>query len=156
MKNNNYHSSKFFLLSFLFIVFPLFSLADGIPAKPENFSGIVCLMAKLALDFVPLVIALAVVFLIQELIKYVANGDNEEKRAEGTKMMIYGVVGLFFMVGVWGVLTIFTNSFGMSFGIPQFKSDGSGGGWCNSSSYTGSDSNTQDSNFWKTSTSGTV
>ena len=86
----------------------------------------------MVLDFVPLVVVLAVVAFVQGLIKYVSHGDNEEKRTEGTKMMIYGIVGLFFMVSIWGTLKIFTNSFGMTFGIPQFIGS-SGGGGCNSS-----------------------
>lgn len=58
------------------------------------------------------------------LVKYVKNGDNEEKRASGRMLMIYGIVGLFFMVSVWGILKIFVSSFNLPFGIPQFQDGG--------------------------------
>ena len=78
---------------------------------------------KLSLDFIPYLVVIAVGFFIQGLIKYVGNGDSEEKRSEGRKMMIYGITGFFFMVSIWGILQLFTASFGLKLLIPQFNSD---------------------------------
>ncbi len=95
------------------------------PSKePANARDLGCIFINLLLDFIPLIVVLAVGAFIMGLIRYVANGDNEEKRSEGTKMMIYGIVGLFFMVSVWGILRIFVTSYGLPFGIPQFKAIG--------------------------------
>lgn len=92
--------------------------------EPKNARDLSCIFINLLLDFVPYIVVIAIGAFIMGLIRYVANGDNEEKRSEGTKMMIYGTVGLFFMVSVWGILNIFVSSFGLPFGIPQFKSTG--------------------------------
>lgn len=109
----------------------------SVPATPTNLKSLICIIAFLALDFVPYIITLAVVAFITGLIKYVGNGDNEEKRGEGNKLMIYGIVGLFFMVSIWGILKIFTNSFNVGFGVPQFKEQGSSAGCSRTSSSSG-------------------
>ncbi len=80
-------------------------------------------MVFLALDFVPYIIVIAVGAFLIGLIKYVSHGDNEEKRAEGNKMIVYGLLGFFFMVSIWGILEIFTGSFNIPLKTPQFKED---------------------------------
>lgn len=78
----------------------------------------------MALDFVPIIVVFAVFAFFIGLIKYVGSGDNEEKRGEGRKIMVYGIVGFFFMVGVWGALRIFVQSYGLDLVIPQLTSSG--------------------------------
>jgi len=107
------------------------SLTVGIPETPRNFSELSCIIIKLSLDFIPYLVVIALGAFMQGLIKYVGNGDNEEKRSEGRKMMIYGIVGFFFMVSIWGILELFTQSFGVSLAIPQFKSDTNFADTCN-------------------------
>lgn len=129
----------FFILSYILIfVNTTIALADdnssfttGIPSAPRNFSEAVCIVVKLALDFIPYLVVIALGAFLQGLIGYVGNGDNEEKRSEGRKMMIYGIVGFFFMVSIWGILALFTQSFGISLAIPQFKSDTNFEATCN-------------------------
>lgn len=111
--------TKIFLSTVTFL--PLLTVAQSIkpPVAPSNFSETICIFVKLVLDFIPFVVVLAVGAFLMGLIKYVGNGDNEEKRAAGNKLMIYGIVGFFFIVAVWGILKIFVASFGLPFGVPQ-------------------------------------
>lgn len=121
-------SSSAFLL--LMTVVPAFAeTADNIvllgsnKTPPSDFAHMACIVVKLALDFIPFLVVIAVGDFIMGLIKYVSHGDNEEKRTEGTKMMVYGIVGFFIMVSVWGILDLFTNGFGLGKAvIPQLKS----------------------------------
>jgi NADH:ubiquinone oxidoreductase subunit 2 (subunit N) len=110
----------------LFLLPATFTFAQSVkPSRePQNARDMACIFINLLLDFVPYIVVIAVGAFIMGLIRYVAHGDNEEKRSEGTKMMIYGILGLFFMVSVWGILNIFVSSFGLPFGVPQFKSTG--------------------------------
>lgn len=113
-------STIIFLVSTILLL-PLFVLAQSKgPAEPRNFKDSICIVMFLALDFIPYILVIAFGNFIIGLIKYVGNGDNEEKRSEGRKMMIYGILGFFFMVSLWGILRIFTNSFNLPLGIPQF------------------------------------
>lgn len=112
---------RFFYQNIFLSVF--FVLETSVAYAANNTLGdIACSVTKLMLGFVPLLVVVAVVAFLQGLIKYVAHGDNEEKRTEGTKMMLYGIVGFFFMVAIWGILKIFVASFGMGvLEIPQLK-----------------------------------
>ena len=78
-------------------------------------------MVKLSLDFIPYLFIIAISGFFVGLIKYVRHGDDAEKMSEGRKLMVYGILGLFFMVGIWGILGLFAVSEGLSLVIPQFK-----------------------------------
>ncbi len=100
---------------------PNFNIYNQNPEAPGDLAHFACIVVKLVLDFVPYIIVIAIGAFLMGLIKYVGHGDNEEKKSEGRKMMIYGIVGFFFMVSIWGILGIFTRSFGLEANVPQFK-----------------------------------
>jgi len=50
--------------------------------------------------------AVAVVMFIYGIVEYIWSADNEEKIAVGKKHMIYGIIGIFVMIGVYGILNI--------------------------------------------------
>ena len=43
-------------------------------------------------------------------------GGDEEKRANGRSLMIYGVIGLFVMVAVWGLVYFLASILGIGVG----------------------------------------
>ena len=57
--------------------------------------------------------AVAVIYFLLGVLKYIQSTDSEEKRKEGITMMTYGIIGLFVMVSMWGLVTVLTNSFGL-------------------------------------------
>jgi len=70
---------------------------------------------------VPLIISLAVVYFIFGILKYILSAGDETKRRESVKVITFGLVALFVMVSVWGLVALITDTFGVSVGIPQFK-----------------------------------
>ena len=50
--------------------------------------------------------AVAVVMFIYGIVEYIWSADNEDKVAVGKKHMIWGIVGIFIMMGVYGILNI--------------------------------------------------
>lgn len=58
-----------------------------------------------------LVSSLALLYFLWGVSKYIIHGGNEEKRAEGYQMMIYGIIALFVMVSVWGLVGVLANTF---------------------------------------------
>ncbi len=72
---------------------------------------LVCLINKF---FVPILATLALIFFIWGIIQYVINADNEEARAEGRKVIIWGIVGLFAMVGIWGLVNLLISTLGVN------------------------------------------
>ncbi|OIO33277.1 MAG: hypothetical protein COZ49_04260 [Candidatus Yonathbacteria bacterium CG_4_10_14_3_um_filter_47_65] len=97
-------------------LFPLLAFAD----PPATFKDLVKLFISSILDpLVPLIIGLALVYFLWGVSKYILHGDDEKKREEGRQMMVYGIIGLFVMVSVWGLVNILVGTFGLSNIIPQ-------------------------------------
>lgn len=53
---------------------------------------------------VPIVMTLALLYFFYGLAKYIMNAGDEAKAKEGKSIMIYGIIALFVMVSVWGVV----------------------------------------------------
>ena len=68
---------------------------------------------------IPLLIAVAVVLFLYGVVKFITSGGDEEKRKEARNFMLYGIIGLFVMVSVWGLVNILTGTFGLSPNIPK-------------------------------------
>ena len=54
----------------------------------------------------PILIGVAVLVFFGGVIKYVTAGDDTDKRAQARGVMIYGVIALFVIVSVWGLVAI--------------------------------------------------
>lgn len=54
--------------------------------------------------------ALALVYFLYGLIEFIANGANDEKKTTGKSHMLWGIVGLTIMMGVWAILNIILNT----------------------------------------------
>jgi uncharacterized membrane protein YcgQ (UPF0703/DUF1980 family) len=50
--------------------------------------------------------AVAVVMFIYGIVEYIWSADNEDKIAVGKMHMIWGIVGMFVMIGVYGILNV--------------------------------------------------
>jgi len=70
---------------------------------------------------VPLIVSLAVVYFLFGIVKYLISAGDETRRKESIKVITFGLIALFVMVSVWGLVSLITNTFGVSVGIPQFR-----------------------------------
>ncbi|MBI4692245.1 MAG: hypothetical protein HY773_02280 [Candidatus Terrybacteria bacterium] len=55
---------------------------------------------------VGLMIAIALVVFLYGVFEYIAGAANEEKRETGKKHIIWGLIGLFIMFGVFGLMNV--------------------------------------------------
>jgi H+/Cl- antiporter ClcA len=65
--------------------------------------------------FNPLIIlcfALAIVYFLYGLVKYLLSPDNEEIRKNSKSQMLWGIVGMFIMVGVFGIMRLVLTTVG--------------------------------------------
>lgn len=69
-------------------------------------------VARLAI----ILIAVAIVVFFWGVITYVIAGADEEKRATGRSLMIYGVIGIFVMVALWGLVYLLGSILGVTVG----------------------------------------
>jgi len=68
-----------------------------------------------------LMFALALVFFVWGVFQFIANGENEEQKTTGKKHMLWGVIGLTVMFGVWSLLHVVLNTFNLGDGIVPEK-----------------------------------
>jgi len=65
---------------------------------------------------VPLFIGIALVAFLFGLAKYIFAAGNEEAQANGRKIMVAGIIGLFVAVSIWGIITVLGTSLGINQG----------------------------------------
>jgi len=59
-----------------------------------------------------LLFALAILYFVYGLVQYLMNPENEEIRKNSKSHMIWGVIGLFVMVAVFGIMNLILNTLG--------------------------------------------
>ena len=65
---------------------------------------------------IPIFITLAVLYFFWGLGQYILNSNEAEKKEEGRNIMIWGILALFVMVSVWGIIGVISNTFGIGTG----------------------------------------
>lgn len=61
-----------------------------------------------------LLLAIATVVFFWGVFQFVLGAGSEEARATGKRNMIWGLIGLFIMVGVFGIIQIILGTFGVA------------------------------------------
>ncbi|MDP3402910.1 MAG: pilin [bacterium] len=104
MKKLGYLSAAFALS------FPLFAFAQVNATNVQNLGqGIIGLINNVA---VPLLFAVAFIVFIWGIFTYfISGGHDEEKRETGKSLMLWGIIGFFIMVSVWGLVNILRGTF---------------------------------------------
>ena len=85
----------------------------------ESINDLFNLTEDIINKLAPLLIAIAVIILLIGIINYIRAGDDEEKRSKGRNEMIYGIIGLFVMVSIWGLVAILSGTFNLNNDIPD-------------------------------------
>jgi len=97
-------SSLLFVPTF-FVAIPLVAFA-----APENFKALVDLVVGLINNaFVPLIFALAFITFIWGAFQYFFY-PSEDNKQKGREFIIWGIVGMFVMISVWGLVNIVVNT----------------------------------------------
>ena len=93
------------------------------PCDPSTIENLTCLLKKgsalLVGAVVPLIFALAMFAFIWGVVNYVLNPENSSEKEEGQKFMLWGIIALFVMISIWGILVILENNFNAP-GVGQF------------------------------------
>ncbi|MBP9715355.1 MAG: hypothetical protein KBD52_02605 [Candidatus Pacebacteria bacterium] len=107
--------TKLGVLIILASTFPVIAFAQAACSQHEKtkLGGLIdwftCIIGG---SVVRLIFAIALVTFIWGVVQYVIT-DNEEKRAKGKQLMVWGLIGLFVMVTVWGLVNILAVTFGV-------------------------------------------
>ena len=79
--------------------------------KIKTFEGVLGRITSLVNSVIPFIVGLTVFVIIWGIFLYVAKAGEEEKRAQARQFILWGVIGVFFMLSIWGFINILLNSF---------------------------------------------
>mgnify|MGYP001276423118 CR=1 FL=1 len=74
---------------------------------------IVGVVGQLIRTATPIVVALALLYFFWGLAKYILAAGDEEAKTEGRSIMIWGIIALFVIVSVWGLVGVLNTTFGI-------------------------------------------
>ncbi len=103
---------------------------------PPGIEGVLCQFLNILDILVLIIIGLALIFFLWGLAKFILNAGDEEERRKGKSLLIWGLIALFVMVSVWGIINFFQSSFFYPYeliippeapGVPYYLQDPSPG-----------------------------
>lgn len=81
-----------------------------------GLGGILDTIQVLVNNAVGVLVAIAVLVFVYGIVNYVIAKDEEQKK-NARDLIIYGVIGLFAIVAVWGLVNVIANTFGVGGGV---------------------------------------
>ena len=63
---------------------------------------------------IALMVIVALAYFVYGIFEYVKDGDDSEARAKGAQHMLWSIIGLFIMVGVFFIMRVILGSVGIS------------------------------------------
>ncbi len=63
-----------------------------------------------------LIFAAGFVLFLYGVFKFLAGADNESDRSTGKQHMVWGIIGMFIMISVFGIMSMIINTFGIDQG----------------------------------------
>ena len=92
------------------------ALLPFIASAQTTINSIIGVIQSIVNLLIPLAMAVAFLVFLYGIIKFVTAGGDEEKRKTAKNLIIYGLIGLFVMVAVWGLVGVLASTFGVTTG----------------------------------------
>ena len=109
--------SKLFKQSMFVIggaLLPVLAFAQVVPN--QDVPGILSRIQDIFIIVIPIIMTLALLYFLWGLAHYILGAGDEEKRKAGRDMMIYGIIALFVMAAVWGLVGVLGRTVGVGTG----------------------------------------
>jgi hypothetical protein len=94
----------------LLLTTPMLSFAQALTQVNTLAAGFGTIVNTL----IPIMMALAVLAFFWGLVKYIASASDEAAKESGKNLMIWGMIALFVMVALWGILGWVQSNLGLS------------------------------------------
>lgn len=89
----------------------LFFINIAYSAGSENLDQFIVNVNKLIINpLILLLFALAVVYFLYGIFEFISNQENEEKKTKGKSHMIWGIIGITIMMGVFTIMNMILNT----------------------------------------------
>ena len=91
------------IIAFIALVAPSVAFAQ---TKVVDVNSLSTKLSSIGNVVVYLLVALAVIFIVWNTVIYVIKGSGEEGRSKAGMNILWGIVGLFVIVSIWGLIEI--------------------------------------------------
>lgn len=98
------------LIAFLAVVTPATAMAQNL-APVTDVNSLSSKLLGIGNTLTYLLVALAVIFIVWNIVFYVIKSGSPEERGKHGMNIVWGIVGLFVIVSIWGLVNILTNTF---------------------------------------------
>lgn len=110
----NKYTAKYSALMLAFFA-PLLTFAQEAPDFSYLESAIASI-GQIVAQLIPIVIAIGLLFFIWGLVQFIAASGDEASKEEGKRKMVWGILALFVIVAVWGLVGILADLTGIEIG----------------------------------------
>ena len=96
------------IVNFLYATFLALAVPLTVYAQEADF--LILRIRRWIVNLTPALAGLALLVFFWGVVKFIFNAGDEEKRREGKKFMLWGIIALFVMVSLWGIVTLIRSS----------------------------------------------
>jgi hypothetical protein len=93
---------------------PFMALADTVNTNNGGVKNALNLIGDLISTATPIVVALALLGFFWGLAMYIFSAGDEKKRSQGRNIMIWGILALFIMLSVFGIIATLQSTLGLT------------------------------------------
>lgn len=90
-------------------LFPCMSFAQNNAQNAESL--MIYLHGLINNTLIPLFIAMALLYTIYATVGFIASSEDSKNKEEKKQQIFWGIMGLFVIVSIWGILSIIGNTF---------------------------------------------
>jgi len=107
--NVRVYTIKYFFFCCAIAVAPNVVFAAG---GADDLFSLSTLLLKLLSSVLPVLFGLALIYFIWGVVKFFLSQDNEQARTTARQHVFYGIIAMFVMVSVWGLVNVLVETFG--------------------------------------------
>jgi len=104
MNKNLYEIIYFGILLLFTTIFPIITEA-------VTLTDTLDVISKLVNSLIPLILAVTVLIFFWGLAMYLLNVGSSESKGKGIHIMVMGIIAIFVMVSIWGIIGILQSTF---------------------------------------------
>lgn len=79
---------------------------------PKNLTDIINLFTNIGFALVPLLGAVAFLIFVWGVARFIRSAGSEKEIGESKNLIIWGIVGIFVLVTIWGIVAFLQGEFG--------------------------------------------
>jgi len=88
------------------LLLPVVAFAQGLEGTLEDIQEVIGAA-------IPVIIGLALLFFLWGVATFILSAGEDDARKKGRQMMLWGIISLFVIVAVWGIVNILVETLGV-------------------------------------------